>query len=111
MKKTVGMFFVLTIAFSMTATANDYCQARQKLEARIAFAKEMKLNTDEVKVKRYIPGSWTKMTENNTGSDRVEVETPFGDTLTIGRLYEVSARQLGTSPDCQILAINAVWPK
>ena len=111
MKSITGVTFILVFAFAMIVDASDYCQARQKLEAQIALGKELGLKTSDVCVIRFEHGMWTEGTSNNIGSDRVTVTAETTDLdldllVTVRKVYNVFAQQLGATADCKITDIK-----
>ncbi|MBI2608383.1 MAG: hypothetical protein HYW47_02155 [Deltaproteobacteria bacterium] len=111
MKSIIGVTFIFVFAFAMTVDASDYCQARQKLEAQIALGKVLGLKTSDVRVVHFEPGVWTMGMENSVGFDRVTVAAWTTDPaldldVTVRKVYDVFATQLGVSADCKITGIE-----
>jgi len=80
------------------------CLTKQKNAASYTLAQEVGVPVQGVEVVGFAPGFWTEAMGNNTGSDRVTVSvgnrTNRGMTI---KTYEVYAKQVGSSDDCNIL--------
>lgn len=106
MKKTflsIALFLSVSPAFAL----DNLCITKQKNAASFKVAQELGVAVQGVEVTGFEYGVWTEAVGNNTGSDKVTVRV--GNRLNRGmtiKSYEVAAKQVGATDDCNILSIS-----
>ncbi len=104
MKKYFGlMLFTLLFSSTVSADDSDVCAIKMENAAVYAFAQQIGRSVGDIEVLRFEMGGWTEMTGNNTGSAQVD--------LAAGKnrgYFEVFARQIGDSSDCEASGVNPV---
>jgi len=96
----------LLIAGSAFATDNA-CVTKQKNAASYTLAQTLVVPVQKVKVVKFAYGMWTEAVGNNTGSDTVTVSAVVGN-VELSETYEVSAKQLGTTANCDVTQVEQV---
>src|SRR5262245_59306476 len=107
--------FIVPLLFSSVgvsssyANAYPYCVARQKLEAKIAFAKERSLPVELVDDLAYWDSTWSEADQDNVGVDLVSViASPQAGIGWEGTDYWIRANQIGNTDDCRITSVEKV---
>ena len=105
--KTVLMIAVAMALSNQVMASDNACTTKQKNAASFALAQREAAPVQKVFVAGMQPGMWTEMPGLNSGSDQVTLtlETASG---TLFQVYEVAAKQIGTSADCDIVSVTPV---
>lgn len=108
MQKTI-MMLALSFAAAPAFAFDSPCVTKQKNAASFAVAQELAVAVQGAEIINFEPGQWTEGMAENTGSNRVTVRigNRVNRAMTIKK-FDVHAKQIDASDDCNILGIAEV---
>lgn len=86
------------------ANADEKCAIKMQNAASFRFAQEQYAPVQNTRILSVIPGAWTEMVGNNTGSSLVGV---YINSKKFGH-YQVNAKQVGVTDNCEITKVMYV---
>lgn len=102
----VVLAIAVLLSTSQALALDSLCVTKQKNAASFKLAQELGVPVQGVEVLGFEHGPWTEAVGNNTGSDRVTVRANNReDRAMTFKTYEVFAKQINTTADCNILDV------
>lgn len=102
--------FLITFTFSSNSLATELCQVKMENAAIFDIAQQEGKSVREAKIVRFEMGPWTEMSGGNNGSGQVALA--FGYVYgTDVYYYDVFAKQVGASEDCNLTKLTSLDPK
>lgn len=109
MKALLALSLILASSPALANKQIPLCAVKQRNAASYTLAQEIGVLVQGAEVIAFENGPWTEMSGNNNGVDYVTVR--IGNRINRGmtiKKYEVAAKQIGTTDDCNIKSVSEV---